>query len=78
LLGLPLLAVNSLHHQAVRALAPSLRAAATAPDGLVEAIELPSHPFAVAVQWHPECLPDAPEMQRLFAGLVAAAGAFAR
>jgi putative glutamine amidotransferase len=40
---------------------------------LIEALELPDHPFAVAVQWHPESLPDAPEMQRLFAGLVAAA-----
>ncbi len=74
LLGVPVLDVNSLHHQAVRAVAPGLRVAARAPDGLVEALELPAHPFALAVQWHPESLPDAPEMQRLFAGLVAAAG----
>jgi putative glutamine amidotransferase len=72
-LGLPVLAVNSLHHQAVRAVAPGLRVAARAPDGLVEAVELPGHPFALAVQWHPESLPEAPEMQRLFAALVAAA-----
>lgn len=78
LLGLPVLAVNSLHHQAVRALAPRLRAAARAPDGLIEAVELPDHPFALAVQWHPESLPDMPEMQRLFAGFVAAAAELAR
>ncbi len=78
LLGLPVLAVNSLHHQAVRAPAPGLRVTARAPDGLIEAVELPEHPFAVAVQWHPESLPDAPEMQRLFAGLVAAAEAARR
>jgi putative glutamine amidotransferase len=74
LLQLPLLAVNSLHHQAVRTVAPGLRVTAQAPDGLVEGIELPEHPFAVAVQWHPESLPEAPEMQRLFEGFVRAAG----
>jgi putative glutamine amidotransferase len=73
LLGGPAaLAVNSLHHQACRALAPGLVAAAVAPDGVVEAVELPEHPFALAVQWHPECLAAEPESVRLFAGLVAA------
>jgi gamma-glutamyl-gamma-aminobutyrate hydrolase PuuD len=43
-------------------------AVAHAPDGLVEAIELPDHPFALAVQWHPECLPEA----GLFEGFVLA------
>lgn len=46
--------VNSFHHQAVREVAPGLRASAYAPDGVVEAIEHPSHPFFVGVQWHPE------------------------
>jgi putative glutamine amidotransferase len=73
LLREPILAVNSLHHQACRDLAPGLRAAARAPDGIVEALELPAHPFALAVQWHPECLPDAPAMRRLFEAFVAAA-----
>ncbi len=72
-LGQPLVDVNSLHHQAVRGLAPSLRAVAHAPDGLIEAVELPAHPFALAVQWHPECLPAAPEMRRLFEAFVEAA-----
>jgi putative glutamine amidotransferase len=72
-IGSPIITVNSLHHQACRQLAPGLRAVAHAPDGLIEAVELPSHPFALAVQWHPECLPDAPEMQRLFEAFVAAA-----
>jgi putative glutamine amidotransferase len=77
-LGASLVLVNSLHHQACRALAPGLLAAARAPDGLVEAVELPAHPFALAVQWHPECLPDMPEMQRLFEAFVAAAAQAAR
>lgn len=48
--------VNSLHHQGVRQLGSGLTAVATAPDGLIEASELPGHPFALSVQWHPENL----------------------
>jgi putative glutamine amidotransferase len=63
--------VNSLHHQGVRDLASGVRATAVAPDGLVEAIEVPGHPYAIGVQWHPECLvDDDPAMLRLFEGLV--------
>jgi putative glutamine amidotransferase len=66
--------VNSLHHQGVRDLAPELTAVATAPDGLIEGVELPDHPFAVGVQWHPENLvDDDPLMLELFKGLTAAA-----
>lgn len=68
-----MLTVNSLHHQAVRVVAPSLTVSARAPDGLVEAVELSAHPFGLAVQWHPECLLDAPEMLRLFEAFVEAA-----
>ncbi len=46
--------VNSLHHQGIRHLAPGLVPTAIAPDGLIEAVELPGSPFVVAVQWHPE------------------------
>ena len=73
-LGQPLLTVNSLHHQACRDLAPGLRVTARAPDGVIEAVEAMQHPFALAVQWHPECLLDAPEMLRLFEAFVDAAG----
>jgi putative glutamine amidotransferase len=66
--------VNSLHHQGVRNLAPELRATAVAPDGLVEGTEIPGHPFAVSVQWHPENLiHDDAAMLSLFRGLVEAA-----
>lgn len=50
------LLVNSMHHQAIRELAPSLRCAARSKDGLVECVYLPGHPFFLAVQWHPEYL----------------------
>lgn len=66
--------VNSLHHQGLRDIAPDLRAVAWAPDDVVEAVELPSHPFGMGVQWHPECIPDAPEAQALFTAFLAAAG----
>jgi putative glutamine amidotransferase len=73
ILNTPVLTVNSLHHQAVRVVASPLTISARAPDGLVEAIELPAHPFGLAVQWHPECLLDAPEMLGLFEAFVQAA-----
>ncbi len=58
--------VNSLHHQGVRKLAPRLQSTAIAPDGLIEAFELPGHPFGLAVQWHPEELQEHEVMRRLF------------
>ncbi|MCZ7670572.1 MAG: gamma-glutamyl-gamma-aminobutyrate hydrolase family protein [Chloroflexi bacterium] len=67
-------AVNSLHHQGIKDLAPGLAATAVAPDGLVEAVEIPDHPFAIGVQWHPEWLAaDSEPMARLFARFVQAA-----
>ncbi len=74
LTGLPTLQVNSLHHQGIRSVAPSLQATGFAPDGLVEAVELPGHPFALGIQWHPEWLPKSDPMQAIFRGFVAAAG----
>lgn len=47
--------VNSFHHQAVKCPAPGFSVSAAAPDGVVEAIEAEEHPFALGVQWHPEC-----------------------
>jgi putative glutamine amidotransferase len=72
--GETLLHVNSLHHQGLKDIAPGLRVAGQAPDGLAEVVELPDHPYAVAVQWHPEWLTDQPAMKRLFKSFVDAAG----
>lgn len=74
ILGSTNLLVNSLHHQGIRRLAPAFQAAGSSPDGLVEAIEIPEHSFAMAVQWHPECLTDQPAMRNLFESFVQAAG----
>ena len=72
LLGKTTVQVNSLHHQACRTMAPALRAVARAADGIVEAAEIPEHPFALAVQWHPEALLQTEESRALFGALVAA------
>ena len=72
-LGEPIVKVNSHHHQGLKDIPPSLRAAGHAPDGLVEAIELPDHPFGLAVQWHPEWLTDQQSTRNLFRRFVEAA-----
>lgn len=74
ILGEPIVKVNSLHHQGLKDIAPSLRVAGYAPDGLVEAVELPDHPFGIAVQWHPEWLTDQQPTRNLFTKFVEAAG----
>ena len=51
-----ILEVNSMHHQAVRDLAPGLAPSAYSPDHLAEALEMPGYPFFLGVQWHPEYL----------------------
>jgi putative glutamine amidotransferase len=73
IMGQPLLGVNSHHHQGLQNLGTGLRVAGRSPDGLVEAIELPQHPFGMAVQWHPEWLTDQEPTRRLFRGLIQAA-----
>jgi putative glutamine amidotransferase len=74
IMGEPILKVNSLHHQGLKDIAPSLRVTGVAPDGLVEAVELPDHPFGIAVQWHPEWLTDQESTRNLFIKFVEAAG----
>jgi len=73
-LGEPIVNVNSHHHQGLKDIAPSLRVVGHSPDGLVEAIELPDHPFGLAVQWHPEWLTDQQSTRNLFKRFVEAAG----
>jgi putative glutamine amidotransferase len=46
--------VNSTHHQAIDKIGQNLITCATAPDGIVEAIESINHKFAIGVEWHPE------------------------
>jgi len=65
-------AVNSRHHQAVRALGAGLVVTATSPDGVIEGAEVPAARFCVGVQWHPENFHATGEFDRLFDGFVEA------
>ncbi len=51
--------------------ADGLSVVARAPDGVIEAVELASHPWLIGVQWHPELTADKDAaQQRLFDVLV--------
>ncbi|HEY0872357.1 MAG TPA: gamma-glutamyl-gamma-aminobutyrate hydrolase family protein [Vicinamibacterales bacterium] len=65
--------VNSRHHQSVARVGQNLVASATAPDGVVEAIEAPSATFCLGVQWHPENFWRTGEFKPLFDAFIAAA-----
>jgi len=65
--------VNSRHHQAVKDVARGFRVSATAPDGVIEAIEDPAALFCLGVQWHPENFFRTGEFRSLFEGFVEAA-----
>ena len=67
------LPVNSRHHQAVGRIAAGFVVTSLAPDGVIEALELPHARFCVGVQWHPENFVESGTFLPLFAGLVAAA-----
>ena len=62
--------VNSRHHQAVKELGEGLITTATAPDGVIEAIEDPSKRFCLGVQWHPENFYRTGEFRPLFEGFI--------
>jgi len=69
--------VNTLHHQALRDIAPSLRVTGRAPDGVVEAVEGRGASFVLGVQCHPEELWEHTDQRwaRMFAGFITIAQA---
>lgn len=73
IVGADRIEVNSAHHQAPARLSGGLVASATAPDGVIEAVETPGERFLLAVEWHPELMPGRPEQRALFSALVEAA-----
>jgi putative glutamine amidotransferase len=64
--------VNSRHHQAVKKLGEGFQISATAPDGVIEAIEAPAARFCLGVQWHPENFWRTGEFRSLFEGFLEA------
>lgn len=71
IVGAVSMAVNSSHHQAVRAPGRGV-VSAVAPDGVIEGIEDGAAPFCLGVQWHPEFGIDSGDA-RVFAALIEAA-----
>ncbi len=64
------------HHQGIKTLGKGLRVLARAKDDIIEAVEVEGHPFALAVQWHPEAsAAEDPTQQNLFNALIVAATA---
>lgn len=63
--------ITSWHHQALGNAPPNWRVVARSEDDVIEAIEHETHPWAVAVQWHPEMMAMEDESQMsLFLGLI--------
>jgi putative glutamine amidotransferase len=58
------------HHQAINRIGDGLTATAWAPDGVIEAIEVNDHTFAIGVQWEVGHIAD----ERLYLALAEAAG----
>jgi putative glutamine amidotransferase len=69
--------VNSSHHQAIKNVGQGLRVTAEAPDGIVEGLEDPDHPFYLGVQWHPEDMGGEKSASALFGAFVEAARKYA-
>jgi putative glutamine amidotransferase len=77
-LGTTTIPINTLHHQAIKDLAPDLRAIGWADDGLIEAIESTTEPWSIGVQCHPEELVKGRDGRwgGVFAAFVVAASAW--
>ncbi|MBU1636144.1 gamma-glutamyl-gamma-aminobutyrate hydrolase family protein [bacterium] len=72
LLGPEPIEVNSFHHQCVDRIGDGLKAVGYSEEGIVEVIEHESHPFCLAVQWHPERMQYDERQMKLFSGFVEA------
>ncbi len=66
------LTVNSLHHQSIKIVAEKISVVAEASDGVIEAAELNDYPFGLLVQWHPECMPENGDSQKIFEAFISA------
>lgn len=72
IVGVAEMGVNTSHHQAAKATGPGVVVNATAPDGVIEGIEVQGRRFCIGVQWHPEYF-VAEGDRRLLAAFIAAA-----
>lgn len=73
MMGTPEAQVVSWHHQAVRTMPGGWCVTARSADGVIEAVENEQHPWAMAVQWHPELSLNDPKQPQIFREFVTAA-----
>lgn len=75
--GCPEMGVNTAHREGFTTLPPTITVSATAPDGVIEALEFDDRRFVLGVQWHPEFfpVPDDPNRRIMEAFVNAAHGA---
>ena len=66
------IAVNSFHHQAVHCPAENMNIEAQSKEGVIEAVSVKDHTFALAVQWHPEMMFDSEQQFGLIQAFVRA------
>ncbi len=72
ILGEGRIPVQSKHHQALGRISSGWRVTAHADDGVIEAMEHETHPWMIAVHWHPELAPEDQLQQKLFREFIAA------
>jgi putative glutamine amidotransferase len=70
------LKVNSLHHQAIKTLAPNLKVSALSEDEIIEAVEMDNHPFFLGLQWHPEWIYSFEPTEQIFKAFVNASSTY--
>jgi putative glutamine amidotransferase len=70
IVGATELNVFSWHHQAASIVPQEWNVTARAADGVIEALEHKHHPWAIALQWHPELAIDDPLQQRIFQAFI--------
>lgn len=67
------LQVESMHHQAAKTVGTGWRIAGKSEDGIIEAIEHKTHPWMIAVLWHPEMSLEDSHNQNIFKAFIKAA-----
>jgi gamma-glutamyl-gamma-aminobutyrate hydrolase PuuD len=70
--GLDRCAINTMHEQIIDKVGQSVAVEARADDGIIEAISINDHPFALGVQWHPEAQRNTDISQKIFDAFLAA------
>ena len=58
ILGKDIIKVNSVHHDYIDFSMIDLEVVSISEDNIIEAVELPNHPFLIGIGWHPEYLMD--------------------